>query len=32
LDSLPPAKQMTTLLEKMERYPNLQAFLDGLQA
>jgi len=32
LDSLPPPKQMLTLLERMQLYPDLQTFLDNLQA
>ncbi|MBU0640403.1 MAG: transcription termination factor Rho [Planctomycetes bacterium] len=32
LDDLPPLKQMTTLLERMQPHPDLQSFLDSLRA
>ncbi len=32
LHDLPPAKQMLTLLERMQRFPTLESFLDSLQA
>ncbi|TWT45106.1 hypothetical protein RAS1_15270 [Phycisphaerae bacterium RAS1] len=31
LDDLPPAKQMSTLLERMEKYPDLDSFLKSMQ-